>query len=894
MAETGYKVSMGARRVREQAAIEGIRVPPHSVEAEQAVLGGLMLDNRAFDAIADRLTANDFYRRDHQLIYEGIAELAARGEPYDAVTLSDWLERKGHGEEAGGLAYLASLVRDTPSAANVRAYADAVRERSTLRQLIHVGGEIAASAYDPEGREAGEILDEAERRVFQIAENRNKAGSGFVALRDELGSLIDRLDSLNAASGALTGVSTGFSKLDEMTAGLQRGDLIVIAGRPSMGKTTFALNIAENAAFGPPQAKVGVFSMEMSREQLAFRMISSLGRVDQSHLRTGQFGDDEWSRINTAIQMMKTSSIYIDDTGALTPTEVRARARRLKREHGLDLIVLDYLQLMQVAGNRENRATEISEISRSLKALAKELSIPVIALSQLNRSVEQRTDKRPVMSDLRECVTGDSRVWLTDGRRVPIRELVGQTPKVWSVDKDHKIVAAQSDKVWHVGQRPVFCVRLASGRSIRATAEHRLLAGQGWTTVAKLAKGDRLALSRRVPAPVQPQRWPEHWLVLLGHLVGDGSYLKRQPLRYTTASEENSAVVRAAAEQFGCRVTRHAGRGAWHQLVISGNGNRWAPAGVGAWLKELGLFDQRSHEKTLPPMVFALSDDQIALLLRHLWATDGSVSLRKPGQRGASRVYFSTCSAMLANDVAALLLRLGIVARIRSVHSASSHTVYTVDVSGAEDQRNFAQSVGGFGPRAGPVRELRERLAAVNSNTNVDTLPMEAFGAVRARMREQGVTTRAMAGLRGTSYGGSSHFRFAPSRQMLAEYAQLLNAPELTQWVQSELFWDRVIAIEPDGQEDVYDLTVPGPANWLADGIVTHNSGAIEQDADVIMMIYRDEVYDANTTRKGIADIIITKQRNGPIGDVQLTFLGKYTKFENYAPESAYGDAPFG
>jgi replicative DNA helicase len=403
VAEPESKVAVvGARRARDKAAIDEIRVPPHSVEAEQAVLGALMLDNRAWDTIADRLVAEDFYRRDHQLIFEAIAELAGRSEPSDAVTLSEWLERKGSAEQTGGLVYLAGLVRDTPSAANVRAYADAVRERSTLRRLISVGGEIASSAYDPEGRAASEIVDEAERKVFEIAEAGNKTGSGFVALKEELGAVIDRLDLLAQNKGELPGLGTGFPRLDEMTAGLQKGDLIVIAGRPSMGKTTFAINIAENAAFGPKRAKVGVFSMEMSREQIAFRMISSLGRVDQSRLRVGNIHDDDWNRINSAIAMMKSASIYIDDTGALTPTEVRARSRRLKREHGLDLIVIDYLQLMQVTGTKENRATEISEISRSLKALAKELQVPVIALSQLNRSVEQRTDKKPVMSDLRE------------------------------------------------------------------------------------------------------------------------------------------------------------------------------------------------------------------------------------------------------------------------------------------------------------------------------------------------------------------------------------------------------------------------------------------------------------------------------------------------------------
>ena len=394
--------SAGVRtRVRAVPETDALRVPPHSVEAEQAVLGGLLLDNSTWEASADRLHAEDFYRRDHQQIFAAIAELSRRNEPSDAVTLAEFLAAKGDGEETGGLAYLAGLARDTPTAANIRAYADIVRERSLLRQLIRVSGEIAASAYESEGRTAKELVDGAEQLVFAIAEQGRRTTSGFVPLREVLGATIDRLDMLHQSQGQLTGVSTGYSDLDRMTAGLQPGDLIIVAGRPSMGKTTLALNIAENAAIAASTA-VAVFSMEMSREQLSMRMISSLGRVDQSHLRTGNFGDEDWARINGAIAQMKSAPIYIDDSAALTPTEVRARARRLTREQPLGLIVIDYLQLMQVPGTKENRATEISEISRSLKALAKELKVPVIALSQLNRSVEQRTDKKPVMSDLRE------------------------------------------------------------------------------------------------------------------------------------------------------------------------------------------------------------------------------------------------------------------------------------------------------------------------------------------------------------------------------------------------------------------------------------------------------------------------------------------------------------
>jgi len=380
---------------------EALRVPPHSVEAEQSVLGGLMLDNTAWDHVADVVTAEDFYRRDHRLIFSAIAELADRGEPSDAVTVSELLERRGELEDAGGLHYLGQIARETPSAANIRSYAGIVRERSMLRELIRVGGEIATSAFVPEGRSATDLVDEAERQVFEIAERGQRRGTGFQLLKRILGTTIDRLDELQKNEGDVTGLSTGFQDFDRMTAGLQPGDLVIVAGRPSMGKTSFAMNIAEHVAIAE-EVPVAIFSMEMSAEQLSFRMISSLGRVNQSNLRTGRFLDEDWSRINSAVSVMSKARLFIDDTPALTPTEVRARARRLKREHGLGLIVLDYLQLMQVAGTAENRATEISEISRSLKALAKELAVPVVALSQLNRSVEQRTDKRPVMSDLRE------------------------------------------------------------------------------------------------------------------------------------------------------------------------------------------------------------------------------------------------------------------------------------------------------------------------------------------------------------------------------------------------------------------------------------------------------------------------------------------------------------
>ncbi len=380
------------------------RTPPHSVEAEQSVLGGLLLDASAWDNVADIVRAEDFYRPDHALIFEAIGQLAGSGKPSDVVTVSEQLERSARLAEAGGLAYLGTLARDTPSAANVRSYAEIVRERSLLRRLAHVGTEITSSVFRNEGETAAELVDRAEGQVFEIAEMGVRGRlEGAVSIQTLMPMLIDQIDEWHANPGGLRGLPTGFDEFDKKTGGLRPGDLVIVAGRPSMGKTTLAVNMAEYAALkSDVKGSVVIFSMEMPSEQLMTRMLSSVGRVALGHIRSGQISDEDWPRITGAAGQLSEARIFIDETPALNPTELRARARRVKREHGLNLVVVDYLQLMQVPGNKENRATEISAISRGLKALAKELAVPVIALSQLNRGVEQRTDKKPVMSDLRE------------------------------------------------------------------------------------------------------------------------------------------------------------------------------------------------------------------------------------------------------------------------------------------------------------------------------------------------------------------------------------------------------------------------------------------------------------------------------------------------------------
>ncbi len=383
------------------AIVETPKVPPHSLEAEQSVLGGLMLSSTAWDKVADKVTEIDFYREDHRLIFRAIHDLHEASQPCDAVTVSEWFESHGKADQVDGGNYISQLANNTPSAANVGAYADIVREKSILRSLIDVGAQITSSAFSTEGRKSRSLLEEAERLVFAIAEKGARGGSGFVSVQDALKEAMDKIDELNAFEGDITGIPTGYQDFDRLTAGLQPSDLIIVAGRPAMGKTTFAMNIAEHAAIKHGKS-VAVFSMEMASLQLVMRMFSSVGQIDQTRIRTGSLDDMDWPKLTSAMNLLHKSKIFIDDTPALSPAELRARARRLKREHDVDLIVVDYLQLMSVPDSKENRATEIAEISRSLKTIAKELNVPVVALSQLNRALEQRPNKRPVMADLRE------------------------------------------------------------------------------------------------------------------------------------------------------------------------------------------------------------------------------------------------------------------------------------------------------------------------------------------------------------------------------------------------------------------------------------------------------------------------------------------------------------
>ncbi|MGH2829247.1 MAG: replicative DNA helicase [Actinomycetota bacterium] len=592
------------------------RVPPHNLEAEQSVLGSMMLSRHAISEVLELLRPEDFYRDAHRKVAEAMRELFAGGEAVDAITVVEELRRRGDLETIGGPPYVHTLIAGVPTAANAAWYAQIIVEHATLRRLIDAATRIAQECYDVPP-DIDEAINRAGEMIYQVASRR--IHSDFRPIRELLAESMEQLEMLANRESDVTGVPTGFRDIDERLSGLQKQNLIIVAARPAMGKTSLCMNIAHNAALKYNVPTV-IFSLEMSQIELVQRLIGAEAHVDTHRLRTGHLTEADWTRVSNAVGKLDTAPLYIDDTASVSMMEIRAKCQRLKRNQGLGLVVVDYIQLMQSTRRTENRVQEVSEISRGLKILAKELDLPVLAVSQLSRQPEQGGgDRRPHLAHLRECVTGDTLVVLADGRRVPINNLVGATPRVLSINEEGRIISADAELIWNVGRRSVFEVRFASGRAIKVTAKHRLLGANGWVRVGEVAAGDRVAITRRLPEPPQAEEWPDARVALLGHQA--------------------------------------------------------------------------------------------------------------------------------TND----------------------------------------------------------------------------------------------------------------------------------------LFWDRVVAVNPAGVEDVYDLTVPGPANWLADGIVSHNSGALEQDADVVLFVYREDYYNKETEAKGEAEIICAKHRNGPVGTDKLAFLAQYTKFADLA-----------
>jgi replicative DNA helicase len=851
------------------------RVPPHSIEAEESVIGGVLLDNEAHDRIADKLTADDFYVERHARIFAAMARLAEEARPMDAVTVSERLKQSGELARIGGIAFLAELTERVPSAANVEHYARIVREKALLRRMIRVSTDILERAYDT-ALEPAEFVDRAERSIFEVAEV--SARTGPLRIDSLIVDSITKIEGLIKRKSAVTGVPSGFVDLDRLTAGFQPSDLVIVAGRPSMGKTAFCLNIAENVAL---EAKTGVvvFSLEMSAEQLVLRMLCSQAGLDLARVRVGNLKDRDFKNLALTAGRLGSAPIYIDDTPSLSAMELRARARRLKRDPNvnLGLIVVDYLQLMRGAGE-DSREQEISSISRSLKALAKEINVPVIALSQLNRQVELRSsdNRRPVMADLRECVTAETLVCLSDGRRLPVSRLVGHSPDVVAVRSDGTLEHAECEVVWRVGRRQVWTVRLASGRRIRATRDHRLLGVTGWRRVRELRPGDHIAVAGRVPEPKHATVWPDDLAALLGHLVGEAACCRDGVrLRLSQKRPANfELAARTAQEKFDAKVTAEVSESGEPAAFLSGKR-------LEAWLEEIGYFGTVTRDgqcRRIPEAVYRLRTSEAATFLRHLCASCGMLVV-SGRRRALPSVQLAVPSEELGDDVAALLLRFGIVALIRRVEGSSAE--HRVIVHGHAAIKRYVEQIGAFGHQARLLSRMRELVTISHAHEEPELLPVGLLASGEGVLRARGLAPPLRASASGSHVPELA--AAAPlSRETLRRYAERFDDDVLRTWCASDIYWDRVMAIEPCGREWVYDLTVPGPASWLADGIVSHNSGAIEQDADVIAFIYRDEVYHPHDTQSpGVAEIIIGKQRNGPTGHIELMFDKEFARFRN-------------
>ncbi len=784
------------------------RTPPHDIAAEQCVLGGMMLSKDAISDVLEVIKAADHYRPAHQIVHETILDLYGRGEPADPITVAAELTKHGDIAKVGGAPYLHTLIASVPTAANAGYYARIVRERAILRRLVEVGTRIVQLGYAGDA-DADELVDRAQAEVFGITERRGT--DDYLPLSEIMTEALVEIESIGSRNGNMTGVPTGFADLDALTNGLHAGQMIVIAARPALGKSTMALDLARAASIKNGLTSV-IFSLEMSRNEITMRLLSAEARVSLQAMRTGQMNEDDWAKLARRMSEVAHAPMFIDDSPNMSMMEIRAKCRRLKQQHDLRLVIIDYLQLMSSPKRVENRQQEVSELSRSLKLLAKELNVPVIAVAQLNRGPEQRTDKRPMLSDLREsgCLTADTRILRADtGAEVRLGDLIESGEHgfpVWSLDDRLKLVPRSLSRAFPTGVREAFKVRLTSGRVVEATANHPFLTYDGWRALAVLEAGAKVAVPRHVPAPLGECEQPEAEIIMTAGLTADGS-LDR-----------------------------------------------------------------------VPDPVFALPKRQLATFLGHLWSESGGV--RWDARSDQARVCYESANRRLVDDVARLLLRLNVMTSLREVAGNFGRRTFQLRVHGAENQLRFLDHISLRGARAEQAAAIaRAELSARCGNANLDTIPRDLWDKVREVLAErQAPSARHLAEI-GTLPAPSAGHAYGQER--LGQLASVLDSSDLELLATNDVFWDEIESIESIGLQQVYDATVEGTHNFVANGLHLHNS--IEQDADVVILLHREDAYERESPRAGEADFIVAKHRNGPTTTVTVAFQGHYSRFVDMA-----------
>ncbi len=770
------------------------RTPPQDLEAERSVLGGMMISKDAIADVIEQIRGTDFYRPAHETVYDAIIDLYGRGEPADAITVADELTKRGELARIGGAPYLHTLIASVPTAANAGYYARIVRERAILRKLVEAGTRIVQLGYGTDGGDVDELVNTAQAEVYAVTERRSS--EDYLPLAEIIGGTVDEIEAAGHRGEGMIGVPTGFSDLDRLTNGLHPGQMIVVAARPAIGKSTLGIDIVRSAAIKNNQAAV-VFSLEMSRNEIVMRLLSAEARVHLQKLRTGQMGEDDWAKIAQTMGKVSGAPLFIDDSPNMSLMEIRAKCRRLKQRHDLKLVVIDYLQLMTSGKRVESRQQEVSEFSRALKLLAKELEVPVIAISQLNRGPEQRTDKKPQMSDLREsgCLTEDTRVLRADtGAETTLGELYALRATdvpVWALDERLQYVRRHLTHVFPTGVKPTYRLRLASGKEVTATANHPFLTYEGWTPLDELEPGSRIGVPRHVPGPELTATWSDRDVTMLARMIA----------------------------------------------------GRTAP-GAATWDDEVWT----QLGESLPSSLFHLPKKQIAWFLRTLLTENGEVTL----EGATGRVTLRSSGRGLLDGVSRLLLRFGISTRVRI--SAGG---VVLEIVGKDDLRRLLQEIGLDGRHAGAAKALLVRVREREVDPSAE--PVRLWDEVR--------TVMTAAAIRAQGQG----------RAPLAQVVDILERAELQVDAVNDLLWDEVLAIEPMGERQVFDATVVGTHNFIANGIAVHNS--IEQDADMVILLHREDAYEKESPRAGEADLIVAKHRNGPTDTITVAFQGHFSRF---------------
>ncbi|MEC3914272.1 replicative DNA helicase [Nocardia sp. CDC160] len=781
------------------------RQPPHDMAAEQSVLGGMLLSKDAIADVVEVIRPGDFYRPAHAAVYDAILDLYGRGEPADPVTVAATLDRRGELKRIGGAPYLVTLTQTVPTAANAGYYAEIVAEKAILRRLVEAGTRIVQYGYaGADGQDVAEVVDRAQAELYDVTERRSS--EDFAPLTDILQPTMDELDSIASRGGISLGVPTGFTELDEITNGLHPGQMIIVAARPGVGKSTLGMDFMRSCSIKHGLASV-IFSLEMSRTEIVMRLLSAEAKIKLGDMRSGRMSDDDWTKLARRMSEISEAPLFVDDSPNLTMMEIRAKARRLKQRHDLRLVVVDYLQLMTSGKKVESRQQEVSEFSRSLKLLAKELEVPVIAISQLNRGPEQRTDKRPMVSDLREsgCLPASTRILRADtGSEVTLGELLhsGEQPLVWSLDERMRMVARPMVKVFPSGRKEVFRLRLASGRQVEATGNHPFLTLDGWIPLEKLNIGDQLAVPRVVREPSGVERLPHDDVVGLAH---------------------------AAA----------------------------------------------NSDEPIADRVFSLPNDQVADFLKQLWATSGSIRWDDAHNHG--RIDYTSTSRRLIDDIAQLLLRLGVHSVIKLAQASSGHAQWRIQVASADNQATFLKAVGAQGFDGHAPSEPAPAARTVQA----DAVPDLVASKVRTLLSADEIAPRDIRSAIDSRFCGSTRGKHSPTRSRLARVAAVLDEAGIDMYATNDVRWDRIVEITSLGEQDVYDGTVAETHNFVAQGISVHNS--LEQDADMVILLHRPDAFERDDPRGGEADLILGKHRNGPTATITVAHQLHLSRFVDMA-----------